>query len=169
MDPPADPRREQAARLLLAFARMPRDQRGGDLPRRLQALVRSGVLAPRHFRAFAVIALGGTMTVSELASREGCALSTASLLVTQLAEAGLVERREDDADRRCTIVSVAPAHRRESEAILEAKLEPLRRVADRLGPQKTRALLDGLEVVAQELGAQGGGGAIAATGVGVRR
>jgi DNA-binding MarR family transcriptional regulator len=91
------------------------------------------------------------MTVSELAAREGCALSTASLLVTQLAEAGLVERREDDTDRRCTLVSVAPAHRRESEQILEAMLAPMRRAIERLGPTKTRALIEGLALVADEL------------------
>jgi DNA-binding MarR family transcriptional regulator len=146
----ADP----AARLLLAFTRLARDRKSGALPNRFEELAREGVLAPRHFRAFAVIAIGGPIRVSELAAREGCALSTASLLVTQLAEAGLVERREDDADRRCTVVSVAPAYRRASEQILKAKLAPLRRGIDRLGPAKTKALLDGLAVLAEEMAAE---------------
>ncbi len=143
-------RTDQAARLLLAFARLPRGRRGSVLPDRLEDLVRAGTLAPRHFHAFALITLGGSLTVSELAERVGCALSTASLLVTQLAEAGLVERHEDATDRRRTVVSVAPAHRRESEEILAAKLAPLRRAISRLGPAGTQSLLDGLAVVAEE-------------------
>jgi DNA-binding MarR family transcriptional regulator len=156
---PRTPRRlrqpldDGAARLLLAFAGLARDRRGAALPARLEELVRTGAVAPRHFRAFTLIALGGPLTVSELAAREGCALSTASLLVTQLAEAGLVERREDLDDRRCTVVSVAPAHRRESEQVLEAKLRPLRRALERMGPARAQALLEGLEVVAEELAA----------------
>jgi DNA-binding MarR family transcriptional regulator len=144
---------DPAARLLLAFTRLSRDRKSGALPNRLEELVREGVLAPRHFRAFAVIAIGGPMTVSELAAREGCALSTASLLVTQLAEAGLVERREDDTDRRRTVVSVAPAHRRASEQILETKLAPMRRAIERLGPAKTKVLFDAIAILADEMAA----------------
>lgn len=145
---------EPAARLLLAFARLARGPRRPEaLPARLAALVGSGELAPRHLSAFAVIALGGPMTVSELAAHEGLAVSTASLLATQLAEVGLVERREDAGDRRRTVVSVAAAHRRESFEVLESKLAPLRRALARLGEEGSRALLAGLEVVAEEMAA----------------
>lgn len=144
---------DQASQLLLAFTRLARDRdrRGHALPAGMEGLLRSGVLAPRHLRAFALIALSGTLSVSELAAREGCALSTASLLVTQLSESGLVERRADEHDRRTTLVSVVPEHRRESEAILQAKLAPLRRALDRLGPKNAAALLHGLQVVAEEI------------------
>jgi DNA-binding MarR family transcriptional regulator len=151
--PVQPPQPDPAEQLLLAFTGLARDRRGPQLPARLEELLRTGAVAPRHFRAFTLIALSGSLTVSELAAREGCALSTASLLVTQLAEAGLVVRREDDLDRRCTVVSVAPAHRRESEQILAAKLRPLRRALERLGPARSKALLDGLAVVAEEIGA----------------
>jgi DNA-binding MarR family transcriptional regulator len=145
---------EQAGRLLLAFARLSRGSRHvGGLPKRLATLVGNGQLAPRHLSAFAVIALEGPMTVSELAAHEGLAVSTASLLTTQLADAGLVERREDAQDRRRTVVSVAPAHRSESEQLLESKLAPMRRALARLGHARARALFDGLEVVAEEMAA----------------
>jgi DNA-binding MarR family transcriptional regulator len=101
--------------------------------------------------AFAVVALDGPLTVTELASREGLALSTASLLVTQLGEAGLVERHEDTTDRRRTVVSVAPRHRRESEAVLESKLAPLRRALVRMGPERAAAMLEGLSVLVEEV------------------
>ncbi len=147
-------RDEEAGRLLLAFARLSRGNRQvTDLPKRLATLLGSGQLAPRHLSAFTVIALEGPMTVSELAAHEGLAVSTASLLATQLADAGLVERREDERDRRRTVVSVAPAHRKESEELLESKLAPMRRALSRLGPAQARALFEGLAVVAEEMAA----------------
>jgi DNA-binding MarR family transcriptional regulator len=158
---PQNPRRtledEQASQMFLAFTRLLRGPRHpGMLPRHVQDLLRSGFLAPRHMSAFAVVALDGPMTVSELAQREGLALSTASLLVTQLGEAGLVERNEDAADRRRTVVSVAPRHRRESEAVLESKLAPLRRALARMGPERAAALLEGLQILVEEsIGAEG--------------
>lgn len=148
---------EGAGRLLLAFARLSRGNRQVTaLPKRLASLVGSGQLAPRHLSAFTVIALEGPMAVSELAAHEGLAVSTASLLATQLADAGLVERREDEHDRRRTVVSVAPAHRRESEELLESKLAPMRRALARLGETRAGALFEGLEVVAEEMAATPG-------------
>ena len=151
--------------MLLAFTRLLRGPRhGGAMPKHVETLLQSGFLAPRHLGAFAVVALDGPLTVSELAQREGLALSTASLLVTQLAEAGLVERHEDAADRRRTVVSVAPEHRQESEAVLESKLAPLRRALVRMGPRRARALLEGLDILADEVArsADGRGDAAAA-------
>jgi len=143
---------EQTSRMLLAFTRLVRAFRLSEgLPKRVEVLLATGDLAPRHLTAFAVIALEGPLTVSELANREGLALSTASLLVTQLAEVGLVERREDTADRRRTVVSVAPEHRQESEAVLESKLAPLRRAVVRMGAARAEAMLEALTILAEEL------------------
>ncbi len=87
---------DEAFELFLAFirlARAPRQQE--EIPNRVRALLREGVLAPRHLKTFAIVAMHGPLSVSALAQREGCATTTASLLATQLADAGLVERRED--------------------------------------------------------------------------
>lgn len=144
----------QACELLLAFARMARGpRRPGAMPKHIEQLVNEGVLAPRHLGAFAVISMEGPISISELAAREGFALSTTSLLVTQLAEVGLVERHEDDQDRRRTVVSIAPRYRRVSEEVLEAKLAPLRRAVARMGAHRAQALVEGLEVVAAEVNA----------------
>jgi DNA-binding MarR family transcriptional regulator len=141
----------QAAEVLLAFARLARARRHDcSLPVHLEGLLATGFLAPRHVGVLAHITLAGPLTITELAEREGFALSTTSLLVTQLAEAGLVERREDAHDRRRTVVSVAPEFGRESEAVLEAELAPLRRAIARMGPAKAKAMIDGLRLVAEE-------------------
>jgi DNA-binding MarR family transcriptional regulator len=148
------PEDERAAELLLAFARTARNPRDASgLPESLEALSKSGDLAPRHVGLFAVISLLGPLTVSELAARGGFALSTTSLLVSQLAEVGLVVRSESEEDRRRTVVSVAPAHRREGEAVVESKLAPLRRALARMGPERAQALLEGLGVLAEEVAA----------------
>ncbi len=147
------PGNDQAAELLLAFARMARSHKGaGTLPKHLEELVESGFLAPRHLGAFAIICLEGHLTVSQLAARGSFALSTTSLLVTQLAEAGLVERHEDETDLRRTVVSIAPKYRRMSEKVLEARLAPLRRAVARMGPERAQALVEGLQFVAEEVG-----------------
>jgi DNA-binding MarR family transcriptional regulator len=149
LDP--DALRAQAAELLLSFMRLARGPRDHSLPAPLRDLIDSGALAPRHVSVFAVIALEGPLAVSELAGRVGLALSTTSLLVTQLADAGLVVRTEDPGDRRRTVVSIEPAHHRESLHVLESRLTPLRRALDRMGPERAAALLEGMEVVAAEV------------------
>ncbi len=149
--PAAAALRAQAAELLLSFMRLARGPRDQSLPTPLRDLIESGALAPRHVSVFAVIALEGPLTVSELAGRVGLALSTTSLLVTQLADAGLVVRTEDPRDRRRTMVSIEPAHRRESLHVLESRLTPLRRALDRMGPERAAALLEGMVVVAEEV------------------
>ncbi len=149
---------ERAAEVLLAFSRMARSPRDASgLPRRIEALMNDGDLAPRHVSLFAVISLLGPLSVSELAARGGFALSTTSLLVTQLAEAGLVERNESETDRRRTLVSTAPAYQTDGEAVVETKLAPLRRALHRMGPGRTAALLEALDILAEEVVQEGPG------------
>jgi DNA-binding MarR family transcriptional regulator len=144
--------------VLLAFSRLARSPRDASgLPSRIEALMNDGSLAPRHVSLFAVISLLGPLSVSELAARGGFALSTTSLLVTQLAEAGLVERSESEADRRRTLVSTAPAYLEDGGAVVETKLAPLRRALARMGVQRAAALLEALDIMAEEAAQDGRG------------
>jgi DNA-binding MarR family transcriptional regulator len=86
------------------------------------------------------------MGVSALAARLGVARTTASLLV-----AGLVDRREDVDDHRRTMVAVSQDSRSEVRQTVEARLAPLRRAAQRLGPARVAELTAGLMVLAEEL------------------
>ena len=143
---------DDASRLLLAFARLARaTRRQVAMPARLEELVNRGDLAKRHLAALAIVAVEGPLTVSELARREGLARTTASLLVTQLADAGLVERHEDAVDRRRTVVSIAPEHRAESAAVVESRMAPLRRALARMGTERATSLLEGLEILTEEM------------------
>ncbi|MGG7571362.1 MarR family transcriptional regulator [Streptomyces sirii] len=49
----------------------------------------------------------GPMTVNELAARLQVAPTTVSLLVGELGRKGILERREDQADRRRRIIGIA--------------------------------------------------------------
>jgi len=117
----------------------------------ISAVRSNNTLAPRHLVAIAVISIAGELTVSELAESEGIAVSTASLIVTKLVDAGLVVRREDGADRRRIWLSVHPSYRAEAEAILEQRLLPLRRVYNRFSPKQMATMLEVLDALAEEL------------------
>jgi DNA-binding MarR family transcriptional regulator len=143
---------EDAFEFLLAFTRLARSaKQNEEVPVRLRNLLNDGLLAPRHLTAFAIVAMHGPLSVSQLAQREGCATTTASLVTTQLADAGLIERREDALDRRRTVITVAPAFRKDSQHVLEARLAPLRRAMERMGPERARIVMEGLGILAEEI------------------
>jgi DNA-binding MarR family transcriptional regulator len=136
----------------LAFTRLARSAKHNEeIPSRLRSLVGEGALAPRHLTAFAIVGMHGPLSISQLARREGCATTTASLVATQLADAGLIERREDAQDRRRTVISIAPAFRQDSRKVLEGRLAPLRRAMERMGPDRARIVMEGLAILAEEI------------------
>jgi DNA-binding MarR family transcriptional regulator len=95
------------------------------------------------------------MSISTLAGRLGVSLATTSQVVTDLEAGALVERFEDPTDRRRTLVRLADAHRAVAEALLDTRLRPVQRALDRLRPAEQRALIRGLEVMAEELAGPG--------------
>lgn len=107
--------------------------------------------APRHIYALLQVASAERLGMSELAERLSVSLATASLVVTDLADWGLVERSTDDADRRRTYVTVAPAHQATIRALLDSRLKPLERTLRRLEPDERAVLVRGLTVLAEEL------------------
>ena len=105
--------------LVLAYQR-----RAGDIP---EALQRAGQLGQRHVGTLIMLAISGPLGVSELAERAGMTVAHASLVVGELAKAGLVEREHDERDRRRILVSlsevakpaVAEMRRRNAEPVIE--------------------------------------------------
>jgi len=81
-------------------------RRRGELP---AALKQAGGLGERHVGALVSLAIAGPATVSELAERMDMSLAHASLVVGDLAGAGLVDRSHDERDRRRIIVSLSAA------------------------------------------------------------
>jgi DNA-binding MarR family transcriptional regulator len=97
----------QAVRSMLLL--MPRlVGRAKRLP--IPATLRGLDLAPRHLALLAYLQYDGPLTVTQLAARLEVAPTTVSLMVGDLSRHGILEREEDDADRRRRIVSIAPGY-----------------------------------------------------------
>jgi DNA-binding MarR family transcriptional regulator len=75
------------------------------------------------------------------------------MLANELNRAGLLERREDDQDRRRTILSVPDEHRAVIEEHARHRIAPLQRALDRLGKHHSEQLLEALRILTEELDA----------------
>jgi DNA-binding MarR family transcriptional regulator len=104
---PDGPDVDDAIRTLLLF--MPRLV-GRVKRHRVPPELASFSLAPRHLSLLAYLLFEGPLGVNELAARLEVAPATVSLMVGDLSRQGILRRREDDADRRRTIVSIADEH-----------------------------------------------------------
>jgi DNA-binding MarR family transcriptional regulator len=119
-----------------------------------QAMERAS-LGRRHAPALLAVAAAEPIGVSELAKRLGLLLSTTSTLVGELNRAGLVERAEDDQDRRRTIVRVHRDYRDAMEAWLEVAVAPIRNTLERLPPQARARFMEGWRILREEAALQG--------------
>ena len=121
----------------------------GDLGPLMQEFIKAG-LRQRHTRVLLTLTLSGPLTVGELAKNMGLRSATASLLVGELDRAGFLDRREDDNDRRRTIVSLPDHIRDPLEQVTNAKLAVVRRTLKRLDPAAREHFLEGLRILASE-------------------
>jgi DNA-binding MarR family transcriptional regulator len=113
-------------------------KRAGGAPLELREAAIRASLGPRHAPPLLAVAAAEPLSVSELSRRLGLGLSTTSTLVGQLSRAGLVEREEDDADRRRTIVRLHDDYRAAIASWRFESLAPLRATLETL-PQEARA------------------------------
>src|SRR5271170_3622051 len=100
-------------------------------------------LGKRHASALLAVAAAEPIGVSELAKRLGLLLSSTSTLVGELSRAGLLERAEDDEDRRRTIVRVHEDYRGVMEGWLEVAFAPVRHTLERLSPLARADFMEG--------------------------
>ncbi len=135
--------------------RQGRPERNGadeNAPSSPVALFKRGGLGPRHIAVIVVLMLDGPMAVSDLAHQLGLNLATVSLMVGELARAGLVERREDEHDRRRTMVSIPERHRIRFEPFVRSRIGPVRRALERMPPDVRVAFIQGWRLLAEECG-----------------
>lgn len=119
-------------------------------PAALRTLLEAGALAPRHLPVIVVLSLQGSMTVSELARRIGLGVAATSLMVGDLAKAGVVERQVDEQDRRRTLVSIGADLEAECVALARGRLAPVRRALQRMGPETRGHFIAGWRALAAE-------------------
>jgi DNA-binding MarR family transcriptional regulator len=91
--------------LLLLMPRLVGRAKRLPIPEELQSLD----LAPRHLSLLSILLFDGPMTVNDLAERLEVAPTTVSLMVGELSRKGILERHEDDNDRRRRIINITSA------------------------------------------------------------
>jgi DNA-binding MarR family transcriptional regulator len=91
-------------------------------------------------------------SIAEAAGELGLAANTVSTLVRQLADAGIVERSVDKADRRVARLDLRPSVRRTVEAWRDRRLEALDDALAGLSPAERSALEAAVPVLARLAG-----------------
>jgi DNA-binding MarR family transcriptional regulator len=114
-------------------------------------------LGKRHASALLAAAAAEPIGVTELAKRLGLLLSSTSTLVGELSRAGLLERAEDEHDRRRTIVRVHSDYRDAMGEWLAVALAPVRETLERLSPQARAHFMEGWRILGEEAAALGSG------------
>jgi DNA-binding MarR family transcriptional regulator len=128
-------------------------KRGGTqeaVPEPIQEAFEKSGCGHRHLPVVMSAYLYGPLSVTELAEQIGLSLAATSLMVGELDRAGLVERREDEDDRRRTLVAVDEGIGRELDAWVRERLEPLRCTLERLSPAARAHFMEGWRVLDEE-------------------
>jgi DNA-binding MarR family transcriptional regulator len=129
---------------------LPRISRGMRRSQRRAAPAAVSQLSPRHVAALEELR-DGPLTVGSLAERLDLTMSTVSGVLADLDRAGFVLRTADAADRRRTIVRIAPARQALLDEWLDGAAEPLARVLDQLAPRERTAFLKAMDLLETEL------------------
>jgi DNA-binding MarR family transcriptional regulator len=116
-------------------------------PRELREAAERAALGPRHWPALLAVTSAEPLSVSELAKRLGLGLSTTSAIVGELSRAGLLDRTEDENDRRRTIVRLHERHRDAITSWTTQALGPLRRTLEALSPEARAHFMQGWRVL----------------------
>lgn len=114
-----------------------------------EAIERSG-LGKRHATALLSVSATEPISVGELAKRLGLLLSSTSTVVGELSRAGLLQREEDEEDRRRTLVRVHSDYREAMAVWVDAAMEPLRNTLRRLSPRARADFMDGWSILSEE-------------------
>jgi DNA-binding MarR family transcriptional regulator len=112
--------------------------RRGEIP---EVLRQAGQLGQRHVGMLITLAITGPQSVSELAQRTGMTVAHASLVVGELAKAGLVERAHSERDRRRIIVSLAEKARPAVAEMRRRNAEPVARFLSGLDENQADAFI----------------------------
>jgi DNA-binding MarR family transcriptional regulator len=125
---------------------------------RVEAAVRPAIFADLmeldltmgQLRALVHLERSGPLTISRFAEALGTRLPGASVFADRLEQAGLVRRREDEADRRRVVLELTPrAH--DLAVRLRGKREQVVEAIGRLSRADVRALAQGMDALAREM------------------
>ena len=123
-------------------------RRSGEIPEGLKEAGRHG---ERHVGLLISLAIEGPGPVSELAQRMDMTPAHASLVVGELARAGLVERDHDERDRRLIIVSLSPTARTAVAEMRRRHSAPLLKFLCELDEEEADRFIDHLASLVQHI------------------
>jgi DNA-binding MarR family transcriptional regulator len=150
LEQPSDDARELARLFAEVAIGLKRSHR--EAPQELRKAAEGAGLGPRHAAPMLTLAFADQdLSVSELSQRIGLSLATTSQLVGELSRAGLLERSEDERDRRRTLVRVPDAYRPHIQAMLEDHMAPMQRTLERLSPRAREHFLEGFRILRDEV------------------
>jgi DNA-binding MarR family transcriptional regulator len=125
---------------------------------RFEAAVRPAIFADLvgldltmgQLRALVHLEKSGPVTISRFAEALGTRLPGASVFADRLEQAGLVRRREDEADRRRVVLELTPRGH-DLAGRLRGKRDQVVDAIARLSPADVRALAQGMDALAREM------------------
>jgi DNA-binding MarR family transcriptional regulator len=126
--------------LLLLMPRLVGRAKRLGIPSELQSLA----LAPRHLSLLSYLLFDGPMTVNDLAAHLEVAPTTVSLMVSELSRKGILQRQEDEADRRRRIVSITDTMRPAIDGWLARGATAWRTALTPLTPAERRVFIETL-------------------------
>lgn len=103
--------------------------------------------SPRHMIAIAHIATSNGISVSDISSRMSISLAAASQLVSQMANAGLIDRYEDPNDHRRTLLKLTDDRGVEIKAQIAQRTSPIASAIATLGQDRFEVLLETLDQI----------------------
>ncbi|MBB5908088.1 MarR family winged helix-turn-helix transcriptional regulator [Actinoalloteichus hymeniacidonis] len=121
-----------------------------EMPAELRLVFAKNHLSARHAAVLSQLTVAHTLGVGELAHRMRVSIATVSELVSDLGQAGLLQRREDPGDRRKVLVSLAETARPSVEEFVAVRSAPLLRVLQSMGRPDRQVFADGLAAWARE-------------------
>lgn len=105
-------------------------------------------LTVSQLKALLLIEARDFMTISEVADMMGIGRSSASILIDQLVQLSLVNRTEDQTDRRRTLVSLTEQAHDLAGRLYQCDQEYMHALFERIGDDDLRALSRGLRAIA---------------------
>jgi DNA-binding MarR family transcriptional regulator len=138
---------ETAARLRAVIGRLSRRLRPTE------AGIAAG-LTPTRIAVLMTVRRGGPLRLSELASAEGLNPTMLSRVISDLVDAGLLERVSDERDRRAAWVKATAAGGRLAERMRRERTDALNVALESLGDDERRRIetaIDALEGLAAQL------------------
>jgi DNA-binding MarR family transcriptional regulator len=120
---------------------------------RLRSLVHEGMdLTYNQYKTLLTIADRGECSLGDLARELEVAMSSASQMVDRLVGEGLIERRQDAANRRQVVIRLTPEGQTLIARLQQNIIEGYRKVLDRMSEQEQEELVRAFETIARLLG-----------------